>query len=149
MMYENVVVQLLLDVFFFISIRNLNFFLRMNRKPKNYQRSVSLKIIFIYGVCACTHVPCACKCPWRPEEGVRFLGTWTTGNCYSWDVSAGKSNNSSYQAASPRLGLIFSSINHKNLVRNVHLEIKWSAIHCSSIFRTEPDPVCVPSCFAL
>lgn len=46
-----------------------------------------------------------------------------------------------YQAASPRLGLIFSSINHKNLVGNVHLEIKWNAIHCSFIFRTEPDPV--------
>lgn len=47
MMYENVVVQLLLDVFFFISIGNLNFFLRMNKKLKNSQRSVSLKIIFI------------------------------------------------------------------------------------------------------
>lgn len=32
-------------------------------------------------MCVCVCMPCMCKCPWVPEEGIRFLRTGVAGSC--------------------------------------------------------------------
>lgn len=45
--------------------------------------------LFIYVfVCLCECMPCVCRCPWRPEEGVGSFGTGISGDCELPDVGA-------------------------------------------------------------
>lgn len=72
-----------------------------------------------------------------PEEGVRFLGTWTTDSCDPWDGVLGRTAIAvNYWATSPARELVFNSVSDKNLLGNVHFQIKWISIHVHATCRS-------------